>query len=441
MKRVLIITYYWPPSGGSGVQRWLKMSKYLPENGWQPVIYTADGAEYPVEDLSFEKDVAPEAEIIRRPIIEPYSFYKKFLGMKKEEKIKAGFINEGKEKSNWKENISIWLRGNLFIPDARCWWIRPSVRFLKKYLQENPVDAIISTGPPHSMHLIAKELHKKLNIPWIADFRDPWTDIDYFSELKLTKRSLKKHHRLQHQVLTEANKVVTVGWDWAKGLESHGAKDVAVITNGYDFNIDELNAKSEPQQNFTMSHVGIIGATRNATKLWEVIGELVNDENLSDFSNLLKIKLIGQVDNSVLLSIKENNIEDKVEKIPYIPHEKVIVELCSSQALLLFVTNSTKAKGMLPGKIFEYMAAGRPIFAIGATDGDTAIILDKTKSGSIVDYEDKEGMKNIILDLFNKYKDNQLVTKENESVKKYSRRALAKEYVNLMEGILKDEQH
>ena len=441
MKRVLIITYYWPPSGGSGVQRWLKMSKYLPENGWQPVICTADGAEYPVEDLSLEKDVASEAEIIRRPIVEPYSFYKKFLGIKKDEKIKAGFINEGKKKSAWKENISIWLRGNLFIPDARCWWIKPSVRYLKKYLQKNPVDAIISTGPPHSMHLIAKELHKKFNIPWIADFRDPWTDIDFFSELKLTKRSLKKHHRLQYQVLTEANKVVTVGWDWAKGLESHGAKDVAVITNGYDFNIEELKTKSDLSQSFTMSHVGIVGAARNATKFWEALGELIKDENRSEFSNLLKIRLIGQVDNSVLISIKENKLENHVEIIPYIPHEKVIIEQSSSQVLLLFVNNSPNAKGILTGKIFEYMASGRPILAIGPKDGDTAIILDETKSGVIVDFEDKEGMKKVILDLFEKYKDNQLPTKENESVKKYSRRALAKEYVNLIERILRNEQN
>lgn len=441
MKRVLIITYYWPPSGGSGVQRWLKMSKYLPENGWQPFIYTADGAEYPVEDLSLEKDVASEAEIIRRPIVEPYSFYKKFLGIKKDEKIKAGFINEGKKKSAWKENISIWLRGNLFIPDARCWWIKPSVRYLKKYLQKNPVDAIISTGPPHSMHLIAKELHKKFNIPWIADFRDPWTDIDFFSELKLTKRSLKKHHRLQYQVLAEANKVVTVGWDWAKGLESHGAKDVAVITNGYDFNIEELKTKSDLSQSFTMSHVGIVGAARNATKFWEALGELIKDKNQSEFSNLLKIRLIGQVDNSVLISIKENKLENHVEIIPYIPHEKVIIEQSSSQVLLLFVNNSPNAKGILTGKIFEYMASGRPILAIGPKDGDTAIILDETKSGVIVDFEDKEGMKKVILDLFEKYKDNQLLTKENESVKKYSRRALAKEYVNLIERILRNEQN
>ena len=207
MKRVLIITYYWPPSGGSGVQRWLKMSKYLPENGWQPVIYTAEDAEYPVEDQSLEQDVAPEAEIIRRPIVEPYTFYKKFLGIKKGEKVKAGFINEGTKKAGWKENVSVWLRGNLFIPDARCWWIKPSVHYLKNYLKEHPVDAIISTGPPHSMHLIAKALHKKFNIPWIADFRDPWTDIDFYTDLKLTRYADRKHHRLEKVALDGALEV------------------------------------------------------------------------------------------------------------------------------------------------------------------------------------------------------------------------------------------
>ena len=436
MKRVLIITYYWPPSGGSGVQRWLKMSKYFPENGWQPVIYTAEDAEYPVEDLSLEKDVTPEAEILRRKIVEPYSFYKKFLGIKKDEKIKAGFINEGKKKSSWKENLSVWLRGNLFIPDARCWWIKPSINFLRKYLEKNPVDAIISTGPPHSMHLIAKELHKKFNIPWIADFRDPWTDIDFFSELKLTKRSLKKHHDLQYQVLTEADKVVTVGWDWAKGLEGHGAKDVEVITNGYDFNIEEKSTNVKLSSDFTMSHVGIVGAARNAVCYWEALGEIIKEDNIKDFSKLLKIRLIGQVDNSVIESIKKNNLENNVEIIPYIPHEKVIAEQSSSQVLLLFINNSPNAKGIMTGKIFEYMASGRPIFAIGPTDGDTAIILDKTKSGFIVDFDDKDGMKNAIIDLFNKYKENQLITNKNEVVENYSRRALAKDYVNLIETII-----
>ena len=430
MKRVLIITYYWPPSGGSGVQRWLKMSKYLPENDWQPVIYTAEDAEYPVEDQSLEQDVAPEAEVIRRPIVEPYSFYKKFLGMKKGEKVKAGFINEGAKKSGWKENISVWLRGNFFIPDARRWWIKPSVRYLKKYLKEHPVDAIISTGPPHSMHLIAKALHKKTNIPWVADFRDPWTDIDFYKDLKLTRCADKKHHRLENQVLTEATRVVTIGWDCAKGLENHGAKDVAVITNGYDFD-KPINEREHKTSTFTMAHIGIVGANRNPETLWSAISEIV--ETVPETS--LQIRLIGQVDNSVIESIKRHNIGKYVEIIPYIPHNQVIMEQQKTDVLLLFVNNTPNAKGILTGKIFEYMASGRPILCIGPEDGDSARILNETKTGVTVDFNDKEKMKSVILEMMRKYKENQLVTTKNETIEKYSRRNLTKEYVRLLNDI------
>ena len=441
MKRVLIITYYWPPSGGSGVQRWLKMSKYLPENGWQPVIYTAENAEYPVEDTSLAQDVAPEAEVIRRPIVEPYGFYKKFLGTKKGEKVKAGFINEGAKKSGWKENLSIWLRGNLFIPDARCWWIKPSVRYLSKYLKEHPVDAMVSTGPPHSMHLIARALHKKFNIPWVADFRDPWTDIDFYKDLKLTRCADRKHHRLEHQVLTEATKVVTVGWDCAKGLESHGAKDVAVITNGYDdlgnLGVETDANPSQRQQEtptFTMSHIGIIGPNRNPETLWQAISDLVETRQGTSLS--LQIRLIGQIDNSVISSIKRHNIEKYVEIIPYIPHNQVVVEQQKSDVLLLFVNNTPNAKGILTGKLFEYMASGRPILCIGPEDGDSARILNETQTGITIDFNDKEKMKSVILDLLAKHNANQLVTNDIQAVEKYSRRNLTKDFVKILNEIV-----
>ncbi len=443
MKRVLIITYYWPPSGGSGVQRWLKMSKYLPENGWQPVIYTADDAEYPVEDQSLMSDVAPETEVIRRPIVEPYSFYKKFLGIKKGEKVKAGFINEGVKKTGWKESLSVWLRGNLFIPDARCWWIKPSVRYLKKYLKEHPVDAIISTGPPHSMHLIASTLHKKLNIPWVADFRDPWTDIDYYKDLKLTCRSDRKHHRLERQVLSEATRVVTVGWDCAKGLENHGAKDVVVITNGYDdMSVKTFHETSPKQDNkvFTMSHIGIIGANRNPEMFWQAIYELIHNTDETEVKTrliaYLRVRLIGQMDCSVVESIKRNHIENYVEIIPYIPHNQVIAEQQKSDVLLLFVNNTPNAKGILTGKIFEYMASGRPILCIGPEDGDSARILNETQTGVTVDFNDKEKMKATILDYFNKSEENQSVTADISKVEKYSRKNLTKEYAQLLNQII-----
>jgi len=415
------------------------MSKYLPENGWQPVIYTADDAEYPVEDESLMNDVTPEAEVVRYPIVEPYSFYKKFLGIKKSEKVKAGFINEGKKKTGWKENLSVWIRGNCFIPDARCLWIRPSVHFLLKYLKEHPVDAVISTGPPHSMHLIAKVLHEKTGLPWVADFRDPWTDIDFYNDLKLTRHSDRKHHHLENQVLTEATKVVTVGWECAKGLENHGATNVAVITNGYDDTCDNTGERCQERGTgaFTMSHVGIVGARRNPETFWQAISELTDVSNveLQNFATSLRINLIGQIDNSVIESIKRNNIEKFVKIMPYIPHNQVVEEQEKSDVLLLFINNTPNAKGILTGKIFEYMSSGRPILGIGPEDGDSARILKETQSGTVVDFNDKEKMKSVILDLFKKYRDNQLITQHNASIEKYSRRNLTKEFVKVLNTI------
>lgn len=452
MKKVLIITYYWPPSGGSGVQRWLKMSKYFPQNGWQPIIYTADNAEYPVEDTSLEDDIAPEAIILKRAIIEPYTFYKKFLGIKKNEKIKAGFINEGEKKKKWKENISIWIRGNFFIPDARCWWIKPSIKYLSKYLKNNLVDAIISTGPPHSMHMIARALHEKLNIPWVADFRDPWTDIDFYKDLHLTKCADKKNHRFEKEVLRSANEVVTVGKHCAARLKQIGNRDIKIITNGYDFNIDDLKKETKLTERFTLSHMGIIGENRNPEKFWEAIKELIDQESerinqelkyneqntfpkMVSFKDALNIRLIGQVDRKVVESVEVNGLKNYVDFIPYIPHNEVIKKQAESQVLLLFINKTPNAKSIMTGKIFEYMTSGRPILAVGPEDGDIAAILKETQTGIIIDFDDKKRMKDEIWNLFSKYRQNKLVTRHNEVVYKYSRKNLASNYVNLLNSL------
>ena len=433
MKRVLIITYYWPPSGGSGVQRWLKMSKYLPENGWQPVIYTAEDAEYPVEDPSLEQDVAPEAEVIRRPIVEPYTFYKKFLGMKKGEKVKAGFINEGVKKSGWKESLSIWLRGNLFIPDARCWWIKPSVRYLSKYLKDHPVDAMISTGPPHSMHLIAKALHKKFNITWVADFRDPWTDVFYFDSLKLTKCSVKKHKKLENQVIMEADKVVTVSWHGAADMKALGATNVDVITNGYDEECAQNGNQIVDNKQFTVSYTGVL-LPNESFVIWDAFKE-VCDENV-EFAKLLKINLIGHIDASVREYISAKGLNAKVNNIEYMQHSQVLEYQRKSDLLLLLIPRAKKAECIMTGKLFEYLAAGRPVLAVGPADGDAAKVLSETDCGATADYDDKSKMKSIIIDYYNKCIDNQRIKINKNEVEKYSRRNLAKEYATILDNLI-----
>jgi len=195
MKKALIITYYWPPSGGAGVQRWLKFVKYLREFGWEPIVYTPENPEFPEIDESLYSDIPENLTVIKTPIREPYTAYKKFIGRTKKEKINAGFLSE-KKRNPFLENISVWIRGNFFIPDARLLWIKPSVKFLLKYLTGNPVDIIISTGPPHSMHIIAMKLNESLKLPWVADFRDPWTNIDFYKDLKLTSWADSRHHNM-----------------------------------------------------------------------------------------------------------------------------------------------------------------------------------------------------------------------------------------------------
>ena len=435
MKRVLIITYYWPPSGGSGVQRWLKMSKYLPENDWGPVIYTTKNAEYPIVDSSLEKDVAPDLEVIRRPIFEPYDYYKKFLGIKKEETVKMGFIEEKEKKHGWKESISLWIRGNLFIPDARCWWVKPSVRYLKSYLKEHLVDAIISTGPPHSMHLIAMKLKEELGIPWIADFRDPWTEIDYYDDLHLTRWADRKHHRLEREVLEKADKVVTVAPDGAKRLGRLGNRNVRTIYNGFDRD-DDAQTPVSLSDTFTLTYLGVLSKIQNPEQFWQVLGELVKEDE--EFSKKLKIKLIGQIDNSVIRSIEEQGLSGYVALSPYVPHDQVSEVHRSSTLLLLFLMpdSEPRAKGLLTGKLFEYMASGRPILCIGPEDGDAAHILKETHAGQTVSFEDKEKMKEVIKDLYQKYLENGLPSNESKEVEKYSRRALTGEYGKLLDNTI-----
>ena len=431
MKRVLIITYYWPPSGGSGVQRWLKMSKYLPEYGWQPVIYTTENAEYPIIDHSLEKDVAPNIEVIRRPINEPYSAYKKFLGIKKEETVKMGFIQEKEKNKSWKSDLTLWVRGNFFIPDARCGWVKPSVRFLKEYLNEHPVDAIISTGPPHSMHLIALKLKEALGLPWIADFRDPWTEIDYYNDLHLTAWADRKHHRLEQEVLTKANKVVTVAPDGARRLGRLGNRNVRTIYNGFDRD-DDAQTPVNLSEQFTITYLGVLSKIQNPSNLWQALAELIKED--SGFDKNLKINMIGQIDSAVVSSIDENGLTQHVAYSPYMPHDQVSAVHRSSTLLLLLLMpdSEPRAKGLLTGKLFEYMASGRPILCIGPEDGDAARILRETGAGQTISFEDKEKMKEALKNLYQRYLNHTLPNNTNTAVEQFSRKNMSEKYAMLL---------
>jgi glycosyltransferase involved in cell wall biosynthesis len=352
-KRVLIITYYWPPSGGGGVMRWLKMSKYLPEWGWQPVIYTPENPDPTITDASLLQEVHPACEIVRLPIWEPYDFYRKLTGKKKSARFKAGYIAEASH-GNWKDRLSVFLRGNLLIPDPRVFWIRPSVRFLKKYLSNHPVDLIITTGPPHSMHLIGLGLKKHFPaVPWLADFRDPWTEIDFYHHLKLTWLADKIHRYLEKKVLQGADVVTTVSPYLKKTTEVLSGRKVEVIYNGFD--PADFNFNPEPPgTNFTISHYGAFNLDRNPAALWKALGKLKSQNQ--GFGKLLRIQLIGQTDNSILEDIGRENLTENLVLHKHMPHREGLALIAQSALLLLPLNNAPTARGILPGKMYEYIA-------------------------------------------------------------------------------------
>ncbi|MEE4196532.1 MAG: glycosyltransferase family 4 protein [Bacteroidales bacterium] len=429
-KKVLIITYYWPPSGGAGVQRWLKFAKYLPEFGVEPVIYTPSNPESPVEDNSLLEDIPPGIQVIKRKIFEPYSFYKIFTGKSQKQKVNAGFIQENK-KTGFLESIAVWIRGNLFIPDARKFWVNPSVKFLKKFIAENQIETVISTGPPHSMHLIALQLKKELNIQWIADFRDPWTKVDYYHLLKTGKRADKKHRKLERKVISSADVVLTVSQSWAKDLEQLGGKKVKVITNGYDA-LDFKDISNPVDDEFSIVHIGTVHKERNPHNLWMVLQELL--KNNPDFQSKLKIKLIGKVDFSVIEEMKVHGLEEFTERISYVQHNDIPKQMMRSRILLLLISRFSGSSGMIPGKVFEYLASGRPVLMLGNTQGDTARLIREMGVGEVCEYEDTVQMKSAVVHLFQRYQaGNDDV--ESADIERFERRALTRSLAEVIHAL------
>ena len=430
MKKVLIITYYWPPSGGGGVQRWLKFTKYLREFGWEPVIYTHSNGEVPVIDHSLENEIPQDIEVIKRPIWEPFSIYKKLTGQKSSEKVQTGFLSEGK-KPGLMQKIATWIRGNFFIPDARCFWIKPSARYLDKEIKRIAPDVIVTTGPPHSMHLIAEKLRQKHNIPWIADFRDPWTNIDFYPRLMLTSIADKIHRKLEAKVLKKADQVLTVSKNWALDFKNLGAGNVEVITNGFDPD-DFPEETPSPESYFSLTHAGYLNEDRNPVKLWDTLGQLVKKDE--KFNQALKIRFIGKTDRSVFESLKYHGLENHIENIDYLPHQEAIELCCRSQILLLLLSDTPEARGRIPGKLFEYLATKRPVFCIGPEDGDSARIIRETQSGYIASFHSSETIEKNILRAFQEFNSGEISIKP-EGIEKYKRKQLTGELSKVLNNI------
>jgi len=427
-KKILIITYYWPPAGGPGVQRWLKFAKYLPEFGWKPVIYTPENPSYPLLDESLMKDVPKDLEIVKTKIWEPYQLAEKLN--KSNKKFKAGQFDVGKNQS-WKSKLSIWVRGNFFIPDARVFWVKSSVKFLEQYLKENQIEVVVTSGPPHSLHLIGLNLKKKLpNLKWIADFRDPWTEISYYKHLKLTKSSDQKHRQLESEVFRNADITLATSYTDAENFRKNGANALC-ITNGFDES-DSNNQTlkfSDTQTTFTLSYLGVLEQLRNPENLWKALNDLVTEN--AEFAEKFTLKFAGRIDDKILNSIEHSNLKNHILNLGYLSHDKAIEEMQTSEILLITNFPNDSSKGIIPGKIFEYLATGKQIISFGPKDADVSKILNETQAGKHFSYDDSGKIKEFILEKFELWKEGNL-SENTQNIEQFSRKNLTKKLVEIL---------
>ncbi|MCL6101896.1 MAG: glycosyltransferase family 4 protein [Bacteroidetes bacterium] len=421
MEKILIITYYWPPSGGAGVQRWLKFSKYLPEFGFEPIILTVDEnqASYAQHDYSLLKEINPDLSVYKTKTFEPYNLYRKLTN--KKEIPYGGFSNQ--KKVTFFEKLTRFIRGNLFVPDPRKGWNRYALKKAIELVNAEQIGVVVTSGPPHSTHLIGRRIKERTGIRWIADFRDPWTDIYYYKSLYHSKLATRFDRYLEKSVLTEADKIITVSEEVGKLLlqkiPGHIEK-IVVIPNGYDEEDFDL---VEPVRNekFTITYTGTISISYRIDQFIEAVCQLPDR-----VKEQLKIRFVGNVPDEIIDLFHRKNLGALIEVLGYVPHKQAISQMLGASILLMAIPDSPDNKGIVTGKFFEYLAAKRPILAIGPLDGEVDRMINKCHAGKLVSYDETGEMRLFILEIFEQEQRGQKGS-QTKGTEQYTRRNLTKE--------------
>ncbi len=418
MKKVLIITYYWPPAGGPGVQRWLKFARYLPDNGWEPVILTVRDGSYPAVDESLLRDVPEGLEVYKTKAGGPFRWYNALKG-KKGNNVSVALIRKEKRAGRF-DRLAVWIRSNLFIPDARKGWKRYALREIPKILAEHNCLAIITTGPPHSTHLIGLKVAAQTGLPWIADFRDPWTTVYYNTMMPRTRLAEWMDKLLENRVLANADAVLTVGEGMKQEFMGR-AKRVEVFTNGFDRADMFSGLKTHATDQFLMLHTGNLASNQQASGLWMALAAISAED--PGFARALKIQMVGNTDGAVLERIAECGLQDYLEVVAYVPHLEATRRMAEASVLILIIPDAPGSKSILTGKLFEYIGSGTPVVGIGPPDGDAAAILSEAERGVMFDFPDSDGVKGYIRKLYAEWKQNGKVSPKGgtEKAEKFSR--------------------
>ncbi len=429
MKRILLISYYFPPSGGSGVQRMLKFARYLPSYGWLPTVLTVDPkfAAFPSIDESLLREVPSEVKVIHTRAWDPFSLYGRLQGKKKADVIEVGHVG-GKHKGGLKR-VARWLRGNIFLPDARVGWVPFASRVVRKLVREEKFDAIMSTGPPHSSHLVGMAAHKASKLPWVVDMRDPWVEIYYRDQMYEGRVARKIQTTLERRVLSTASAVVAASRHYGMGFKRRiKMQHYETILNGFD--PDDISqhpiTRTGKEDAFTLAFIGTYTLRRHSNALVAALQQL-------QATMPVEVHLVGKVDPEALEAYQVNGIP--VKGIGYLPHNEAVAYMQEVDVLLLALPRiqGRDSIGVVPGKVFEYMSARRPILALGPTEGDLADILNRVRAGNIFDYEDRESMFDFLKDCLESREDAWLIN--DEALAEYERSRLTGRLAHLLDQL------
>jgi|TARA_R110000737_G_C14599043_1_gene488775 glycosyltransferase involved in cell wall biosynthesis len=429
MKKILVITYYWPPASGPGVQRFLKFVKYFSSFGIHPTILTVKNGSYSSVDPSLMGDVPMEVSIYKTKAIEPFALYNLLRG-KKGKSIEVGMGNI-KNTTSLFGKLSRYIRSNFFIPDARVGWNSYATKEAIKICKRDGIDTIITTGPPHSTHLIGMYLKKNVDgIKWIADLRDPWTSIYYEKYLNRSKKSTQRNQELENEVLTTADQIVVVSHGMKQEFQDR-TKSISVIANGFDgadINIGSMGVSKK----FVFAYTGNFKANQNISPVWQALNELCKEDK--NFNEHFVLRLTGFVNVEIRDAIDKNDLGRHVEYEDFVTHDVAVSKMVSSNLLYLPIPQAENNQLILTGKIFEYMASHTPILSVGPIDGNAATILTDCDRGEMFDYDNKEGIKSRIKTEYAHWKDHGGMGRkeESEEYRKYERKTLTKVYADLI---------
>jgi glycosyltransferase involved in cell wall biosynthesis len=436
-KAVLIITYYWPPGSSPGVQRWLKFVKYLPELGWQPYILTVKNGSFPAEDASLMDEISEEVRTYRASTIEPFALYNMLRG-KKGKSVEVGMGNIKGNKSLL-SRIANYIRANYFIPDARKGWNFFAAHKMKEIIRRHNIEAVVTTGPPHSTHLLGFKLKKQFpEIPWLADFRDPWTSVYYNQLLNRTKRAEEKDYQLETQVLKTADEVSVISEGMKEEFKDR-AENIHVLYNGYD--PDDMASNPNPDhQHFEIAYIGNFKHSQNVPAFWNALSRLIKEHPKG---KKIRLKIVGNIAQNINSALETYELNDFTMREPFVPHKIATRYMQEADVLYLPIPDIGNNKSIITGKIFEYLAARTPVLAIGPEDGDAAALLKTCERDEMLAYTAEEVIYKRLKNYFDHWinLNGQQVAIESDAHLKLTRKAITEKLSDILKTMITYANH